>query len=231
MKQVRGWWFPDEDKAFSGFHFDECERDIPWFLSHVEGRGTVIQAGGAVGMYPLRLAEHFQRVITFEPDPQNWECLQANVKARGCHHWVMLVNQGLAEMIGTGAIDRPEPDNWGANRVVVGTQINTRGWRGFFPGIDNATTEQNPIRLTKIDWMLGGNPADAIWLDVEGMELAALKGAEQTIRAHSPVIVTEENGNGSRYGVGPCDIEDYLATLGYQREAGIGRDRLYRRVK
>ena len=43
-------------------------------------------------------------------------------------------------------------------------------------------------------------------LDVEGCELAALIGGEQTIRTHRPVVMLEENGLNRRYGVedGAC---------------------------
>ena len=37
-------------------------------------------------------------------------------------------------------------------------------------------------------------------LDVEGCELAALIGGEQTIRTHRPVVMLEENGLNRRYG-------------------------------
>ena len=213
MIQRDGIWFPDEDQAFHTFHLKERDRDIPFFLSMVKGRDRVIQAGGAMGLYPLALADHFQHVVTFEPDPGNWECLKANLYARDCLYRITPIRAGLGERCGRGAMEKPNPENMGANRVVPG---------------------DGPIQLYNIDTMVEFGPTwgkiDAIWLDIEGMELAALKGAERTIREHSPLVVCEENGNGSRYGVGETDIEDYLTTLGYEREAGVGRDRYYRRV-
>lgn len=208
MKHIDGVWYPDYDEHFWRFHPGELERDIPFFLKHVPGRTRVIQAGGAMGLYPITLAQHFQHVVTFEPDPLNWECLRANLKARDCLKRVQAWNSGLGEEEGLCGMDRPNPLNCGANRIVVG---------------------DGEIPVFIIDGIRWGGPVDAIWLDVEGSELAALKGAEKTIREHSPLIATEENGNGARYGVGPCDIEDYLATLGYERTAGVGNDRYYRR--
>lgn len=208
MIQRDGIWFPDEDQAFHTFHLKERDRDVPFFLSMVKGRDCVIQAGGAMGLYPLALADHFQEILTFEPDPGNWHCLQANLEARDSLRRVRAYQLALGERRGCGAIDKPVPENMGANRVVPG---------------------EGPVTIYNLDRFMMIGPVDAIWLDIEGMELAALKGAERTIREHSPLIVTEETGNGSRYGVGETDIEDYLETLGYEREAGIGRDRYYRR--
>ncbi len=42
---------------------------------------TAVQAGGNVGLWPRRMADVFNRVITFEPDAISRECLLANVPA------------------------------------------------------------------------------------------------------------------------------------------------------
>lgn len=209
MIQHGGFWYPDGDVTFHLFHPAEAARDIPWFLKNVQGRGTVVQAGANIGTYPLALADHFQRVITFEPDPHSWECLQANLKARDCHRRVEAHNGALAQNSGEGQMVDAIPGNWGARRVA---------------GCDGG-----PIDVWKLD-SFALTECDALWLDIEGCELFALQGAEQIIRTFSPVLVLEENGNGAKYGVDEFGIADYLETLGYEREAGIGRDRLYRRT-
>ena len=47
-------------------------------LSYVENKGTVVQAGGMLGMYPRLLSEIFQNVITFEPNKYNYSILRLN---------------------------------------------------------------------------------------------------------------------------------------------------------
>ena len=220
MKQKGGVWYPDYDEHFWRFHPGELERDIPFFLKHVPGRTRVIQAGGAMGLYPVALAQHFQQVVTFEPDPFNWECLEANRRARDSLNRVLPIRGGLSDKCGSGSMDRPDPRNCGANRVVEGNDFPVFTIDGFV--FHREGPDSDPRAK--------GHKVDAIWLDIEGLELAALKGAERLIRAQGPVIVTEENGNGARYGVGPCDIEDWLETLGYEIIGGIGRDRYYART-
>lgn len=65
---------------------------------------------------------------------------------------------------------------------------------------------------------------DLLQLDVEGYELEALKGAEQTIARSSPTIVLELKGLGERYGYADQDVVAWLAARGYQEAARAGRD-------
>lgn len=59
-----------------------------------------------------------------------------------------------------------------------------------------------------------GLAPDFLKLDVEGMEYAALLGAEQTIRTHRPVIMLEENGLNKRYGVADNECKCLLESWG-----------------
>jgi len=54
-----------------------------------------------------------------------------------------------------------------------------------------------------------------IKIDVEGAELSVLRGALQTMAAHSPVILFEHCGHGAAYGVTPADIRSFLSEMGY----------------
>ena len=61
-------------------------------------------------------------------------------------------------------------------------------------------------------------------LDVEGSELAFLRGAERMIRARRPSILFEINRDSARaggYGVG--DVLDKLSELGYDRAVELNR--------
>jgi len=49
-------------------------------------------------------------------------------------------------------------------------------------------TSDNFIEVDSIDNITAGNPVTYIKMDVEGVELEALKGAEQTIREYKPVL-------------------------------------------
>jgi FkbM family methyltransferase len=199
-----GLWWPDADKRARPILTREVQPAMEWVLRHVEGRDMVIQAGGNVGLYPLALSDVFENVITAEPDEDNFQCLEANLRARmnvyalrgafgdeagGCHSVVV------------------EPDNCGAHRIDKG---------GETP-------------LVTID-ALAISDCDLIWLDVEGYELQALHGAANTLKTFSPVVVTEEKHHGLRYGYEDAAIADFLHSVGYALADTRANDRLYRRT-
>ncbi len=62
--------------------------------------------------------------------------------------------------------------------------------------------------MTTIDDAIGDIPIDAIVLDVEGLEVMALRGAERTIAAHHPLIWCEFLHN-------TVEIESFLRDHGY----------------
>lgn len=150
---------------------------------------TAIQAGGNAGMYPAALAGFFDRVLTFEPEPLNYECLVYNcrefrhVETRQAilgdsHTRVgMVQNQGLKN-----------------GELCVNT--------GAFHVEGDGDIEQ--VRIDDLNLV----DVDFIQLDVEGYELKALKGAQKTIEKCSPVIMLEQYGQGE-------DPEPFVKELGY----------------
>ena len=140
---------------------------------HCESFDVAVQAGGHCGVWPDALGRKFAHVYTFEPDPMNFRCLCANAPAEN----VFKFNAALDVLVGGIEMIR-RPDNTGANCI---------GGAG-------------PIPSLRLD-ALGLSACDLICLDVEGYEMASLKGAEATIEAHRPVIVIEDKGCSERYGI------------------------------
>lgn len=209
MIQHDGMWWPDADKRARQIITGDCERDVGFILPYIEGRECIVQAGGNVGVYALALADHFKRVVTFEPDPANFQCLAENLAARDGLQRIVAFPSALGEAQGQCQPIVVEADNCGAHRV--GPSLN------------------GSISIVPLDY-LALTKCDAIWLDVEGFELFALKGAENTIRKFWPVIICEEKNLGEVYGIGRHDVETYLENLGYELTAGMHNDRLYVRA-
>jgi len=159
--------------------------------------GVAIQAGGNCGVWPKAMGERFRIVYTFEPDPVNFRCLCANAPAVN----VFKINAALGDVGGTVGL-AARPDNVGAHQVDGSGDIPT---------------------LTIDDFALV--VCDLIYLDIEGCELAALRGGAQTIARTRPVIVVEDKGMSVRYGVPPGEVEKYACErFGYRVVMKLGHD-------
>lgn len=132
-------------------------------LSHlVSDHRAVVQAGGCSGLWPLALANYFDRVYTFEPEPTNFQCVLQNVASRS-----------NVSAYGFAVGDR-------SARVKLTRPRDQAGlWR-----VDG----EGEIPMVTIDDVVGDRPVDAIVLDVEGYEVPALRGAAHVIETHHPVL-------------------------------------------
>ena len=88
--------------------------------------------------------------------------------------------------------------------------VSNPGYSGFREKeYDRAeTTEEIEVEVETLDRMLGDAPdVDFIKIDVEGAELAVMRGAKQTICKRQPAIVFEFGAKGARaYGATPQDV-------------------------
>ena len=135
---------------------------------------TCVQAGGAFGLYPLALAQHFHRVITFEPLLANLQCMAANIA--GCPNitveeyplWhTSNINMAMR-------YSKPVKNSYGAHHL-------TSRFGRHVQSVTTVTIDQYSL-----------HDVDLIWLDIEGSEIHALRGAEQTIARCKPVVVLED---------------------------------------
>ncbi len=204
-----GWYWPADDTDARAVILRDCAPDIAALLPHVPERRVIVQAGANVGVYALALADRFNRVVTFEPDPTNWACLTRNLTARDALRRVVARHAALGEAPGVCEPTEVSPANCGAHRVAY---------------------DRGTVPVVTIDSLNLGR-CDCIWLDVEGAELFALKGAAETIRRFSPTICCEDKGLDARFfGVGRGMLQTFLAERGYAEVVRFGRDKIFRKA-
>jgi FkbM family methyltransferase len=170
-------WDP-EDEGLYGYYDDKDNNSGPvgdWFASHKSviedlsskrGR-SVIQAGGAFGMYPLLLNKYYDNVYTFEGSSNNFKYLRENLKGTDVNYYHKI----LGNKYELATITTPSHKNKGMNRI-------------------GDLDPNDYTHMMKIDGYDFHN-VDLIWLDVEGYEYEAIMGARETIEAYKPFIGVE----------------------------------------
>ena len=156
----------------------------------------------------------------FEPDETNMKCLLANVEP--VMDVVSTFNLGLGAKAGTVPWSRASE--------------HKPGWHKIAPNGCREKYVSGEVGLTTVD-TCNLPVCDFIALDVEGYELEALKGAEQTIARCRPVILFEDMGRsrfeGFRrrstvaYGNPPGSVQRWLAERGYREVAAVKNDEIW----
>lgn len=173
-----------------------------WERGNPDNFATVVQAGGAFGMYPIRLADYFDNVVTFEPFEMNRRAMVANIQRmehfNGGPLPIFVRDFALYDTNTMVRMRYPRPTDRARSNGAM--------------QIDDSDTGEIPT--TMLD-LFDFEQLDLLWLDVEGSELRALLGAEETIKQHRPVVVIEERQfpNMKNYSVTP---RKWLEQRGYK---------------
>lgn len=177
--------------------------EIAGFVKHVKGRKLCLHAGGAIGRYPRELAQHFEQVVTLEPNQQNWPELHEaiddlkNVKVMHAAFW----------------------DSVGSCNM---TPFRTgKALTAFVkPGGEVPLIMMDSLDLTP----------DLIWLDIEGSEFRALTGGAKTVsRCNAIIIEVTRKGCEQNVGNMPGQAHHLLLSLGFREVHKYMYDHLYLR--
>ncbi len=148
-------------------------QQITPFLAQATRRGTIADVGANIGNHALAFARHFNRVISFEPNPQVWPLIERNI---AINPWAKVELRKVG--LGVAVADLPifVNDNHGLSTFLDGE-------------LDNA----HPLsaRIAIGDEELRGIAVDAIKIDVQGYEPNVLRGLRETIIANRPLIWLE----------------------------------------
>lgn len=166
----------------------------------INNRTMAIDGGAHVGCWTKIMHEHFDVVHAFEPHPKGYAYLAEN-----CGDLQNIVLHNAALMDKVCGIDVYAP----GRTTLTATQVRY-----------NPNSTDTAVTIDQYDFPECG----LLKLDVEGAELKALMGAEQTIKRCKPFILVELNNLGGRFGVKDRDVRAWLAQRGYHEVWARGCD-------
>ena len=151
---------------------------------------NVIDIGANIGSHTVPLAKLVAPgglVLAFEPQPRIFQLLAANVTINGLSN-VRLYQFGCSDQ--PGSIRFPDL-NYNANNNYGGVKLTA-----FPPATGNGRETTPPdrsyaIQLVTLDDTCDIDRVALIKIDVEGMELSVLRGADRIIRRLRPVLFVE----------------------------------------
>ena len=167
---------------------------------------TYVDVGAHIGTTIAPYSRLFQSCVGFEANPESFALLQTNLDQ----------NKIACRVEPIALSDRPK-------RGIVRQHGGNSGC--FY-------VEDHPagcIEFRTLD-SYGLTDVDFLKIDVEGAELAVLKGAEQTLRASFPLVQIECNGMSERlFGVSQAETIGFLESLGYTLYAEAGANLFFYR--
>lgn len=185
---VNGFVWPEKDISCAPAAFKQLE-DLQQYYGYCKAFDVAVQAGGNCGVWPKNMAAKFGLVYTFEPDPENFNCLSVNVT----EHNVIKMQAALGDRYGLIDVVTPDETNCGSKYVQPG---------GVVP-----TIRIDDLCLPKLDFLM---------LDIEGAEVNALLGGMETIKRCRPVVVVENKPHTQRFGYENGESIKVLESIGYK---------------
>lgn len=153
------------------------EGEVTLFRQIVQPGMTVVEAGANIGVHTIALAAMVGangRVIAFEPQRVVFQMLCANLALNG--------------------IETVEAHCAAVGQTPGKISVPPRDYRspGNFGAVELTRTGGEKVEVVSID-SLGLHACHLIKADVEGMEVAVLRGARRTIGKHRPMLYVEND--------------------------------------
>lgn len=162
----------------------------------LESRDVFLDIGANIGNHSVFCADNFNEIYAFEPNLRTFKVLEANA---------MLKNNIHAFNIGLSNKKHSQTASFDTGNLGSASLVHE--------GSDSATVQFSLDRFDQLNLISKDQKIDFIKIDVEGFELQALQGCEQTLSVHKPVIAMEVLKSDMQNG-GTAALE-YLFLQGY----------------
>jgi FkbM family methyltransferase len=174
-----------------------------------------VDCGANIGVHTVEWAKHMTgwgSVLAIEAQERIYYALAGNIAINNCFNAVAL-NMAVSDKPAILKVPQPNylvPGSYGSLELRKTATTEFIG-----QPIDYSEKSLQPIQAIAID-SLGLPRIDFIKIDIEGMEMEALAGAENSIARHRPAMLVESIKTGA------AALRAWLAARGYALfEAGI----------
>ena len=221
IEKVNNFWLPSADgqieqwrKKGTPFMQDKCLNN---FVKYCDTQNkkfkTVLDVGAWCGTWSKTIQPYCKRVIAFEPDKTNFECLQKNM---GPFNHVTCNRLAIGDKLCNVSLTQESA-----------TQ-NTR--------IEKESSDIQDVQMFNIDYW-NYDDVDMIKIDVEGYEMRVLEGAHKTLtfndenQSNVQYIMVELNHNTERYNSSSEEVKKHIIKkLGFKVLINIWPDIIYYRA-
>jgi FkbM family methyltransferase len=188
------------------FWYGDYEKELGLVVKKIlKANDVFFDIGANIGYFSLFAANHSPsaKIISFEPANEIFQKLSENISINNIKN-ITTVNAAVGEINEEKDLFLSAPDNMGMSS---------------FRKPENYSGKQEKVNVVAIDdWFKtsGLTKIDLIKLDIEGSELAALKGMRSVLEEQRPVLIVEINPETLLlFGLKPLDICNYLNQLNF----------------
>ena len=174
-----------------------------------------VDIGANVGSFGFGMQDCCDRVLMFEPQRIIYNMLAGSIALNG---WLNVFAYQMAVSDEAGHIPIPQFD-YGKHCSFGSIEFGGHQVERLHQEPGDDPTQVEYVQTVRLD-DFGIPRIDAMKIDVEGMELKVLAGAEMAIRACQPIILIEHGKTGK------VALERALTDLGYSNIHDVGGDLL-----
>lgn len=188
-------------------HRLKYEEEFHYFNDMIEGDGIILDIGANIGTMTTLIAKKSKnsKIYAFEPIPENIKTLKRVIDHYKLNN-VKVYEVALGEENGELKMVMPIIDNVKMQGLSHVLEENTTD------EMDSGNIYSVPVyKLDDLKELRSGEKITAIKIDVENFEYHVLKGGEQLLKDHKPVIYCELWDNEKKY-----ITISYLTDLGYK---------------
>ena len=195
-KLSKGIWVPSTDAQINEWREkghpymqDTClNKFLEWCKIQNKKFNLIVDVGAWCGTWSMAMQPYAKNIYCYEPNKLHFECLTKNLSA---YSHIRLYNQAVGN--DDGFIKLTEESATQNTRVLL---------------------EKGDTKISKLD-SLELQGVDFIKIDVEGLEMEVLRGAEKILEQVKYLMI-ELNGNSEKYGSSKKDIKQHLKSLGFK---------------